>query len=456
VTAVALGVAVAVFVAAGGRGPALPRLPDRTALAPEVDEAVRQALDGLSDDRRDGSRWGRFAMTCEANGIVGVAREAYAGATTVEASNPKWWYRLAAVEARLGRSDEAVRDVGRAIALNPSYAPAHWRLGLWLLDRNDTDGAEREFARAGELDSTDVSAAAGLARVFLQRHQEQRAIDVLERALARTPGDRYATQLLGTAYQRIGRLDEAQLALVVGEAGEPAWPDPWTDEMLQYRRGFAVRLKDATSYFLAGQTAPAITLLEQLRQEKPDDSALLSHLGEVYVVAGQADKGVEILERVVARDPQRSEAWMNLASGYMKLNDLARATAAIDRAIAINPEVGRAYEVRGLILWRGGDEHAALDALRMAVRYDPRDVRALVYAGMVEMNLSRASDALSTFERATRLDPTRVDAWVGVANAAMTLGALDRAAAALDHAGQLNPDDLAVKQASARLRSLRR
>jgi tetratricopeptide (TPR) repeat protein len=437
-------------------GPAVPLVESLGAVAPEVADAARQALDSLAQEPRDAQRWVRFGMVCEANGVVTPARDAYAAATALDGSDAKSWYRLAFVEARTGRIDDAIGHVRHAIELNPAYAPAHWRLGLWLLDRGDIDGAERAFTRAGEIDPADMSSAVGLARVHLQRQRPQPAVDVLERALAKTPGDRYAMQLLGTAYRRLGRVEEAEYALAVGMTGEPAWRDPWTDEMLQFRRGFAVRLKDATQYVVAGRMPEAIALLEQLRQEKPDDIALLNHLGEVYVAAERAAEGVPLLEQVVARDPQRFEAYVNLATGYLRQNDLARARAAVDRAIAINPALGRAYQTRGLILWRSGDERAALDALRAAVRHDPRDVRALIWAGMVATNLGSPADALESFARATRLDPTRVEAWVGIATATMTLGEWDRAAAAVQHAMQLDPEAPAVKQAADRLRNRHR
>ena len=436
--------------------PVVPRVESLGAIAPEVADAARQALDSLAADPRDAQRWGRFGMICEANGLVAPARDAYQHATSIDASDAKWWYRLAYVQARSGRIDEAIEQLRQAIERNPSYAPAHLRLGLWLLDRGDTDGAERAFARAGEIDSGGVSSAIGLARVHLQRQQNQQAAEVLERALAKTPGDRYAMQVLGTAYRRLGRSDEADYALAVGMLGEPAWPDPWTDEMLQYRRGFAVRLKDATQYFVAGQMPQAIALLQQLRQEKPDDIALLSHLGEVYVAARRTGEGVTILEQVVARDPQRFEAYVNLASGYLNQEDLGRARAAVDRAIAINPMLGRAHTTKGLILWRAGDERAAVDAFRTALGCDPRDVRAWVWKGMLEMNLARPADAFESFGRATRLDPTRVETWVGLANASMTLGRWDEAAAAVQHAGQLDPDAPGVKEAADRLLNARR
>src|SRR5262245_19621338 len=113
----------------------LPRVENLGAIAPEVADAARQALDSLAENPRDAARWGRFGMICEANGIVGAARDAYAVASSLNGSDAKWWYRLALVEARSGQPDDAIRDLRRAIELDPTYAPAHRRLGLWLLDR---------------------------------------------------------------------------------------------------------------------------------------------------------------------------------------------------------------------------------------------------------------------------------------------------------------------------------
>src|SRR3989442_14357094 len=90
---VLLSAALAMFLAERGAAPALPQLPDRSTLAPDVEQAARQALDDLATDRRDGARWGRFAMTCEANGLVSTARDAYEAATAVDGANPKWGYR---------------------------------------------------------------------------------------------------------------------------------------------------------------------------------------------------------------------------------------------------------------------------------------------------------------------------------------------------------------------------
>jgi tetratricopeptide (TPR) repeat protein len=344
----------------------------------------------------------------------------------------------------------------RAIEVNPTYAPAFWRLGLWLLDQNQIAGAERAFASATEIDPADRAGWIGLARVYLQRGEDARAAGLLERLLG-TGGDQsYVLQLLSTAYRRLGRGEEATSAIAVGSKGEPQWTDPWTDEMASFRRGYAALLKDATSYIVAGQFDQAIRILEQLRQQKPDDLVLMAHLGQVYVAAGRDDEGIPLLEQVIARAPDRYEAQVDLATGYMHQNHLAQARAAVERAIAIEPSFAPAYETRGLILWRGGDPRAAIGSLETAVRADPRNARALVWMGMAQTNLDRPADALTTFRRAAQVDPTNVDAWIGVANAALTLHDLDTAAGALQNAERLQPNRPTVKETAARLQNARR
>ena len=94
-----------------------------------------------------------------------LARDAYAAAAAIDGSNAKWPYRLAFVLARTGHADDAIQRMRQSIVVDPTYAPAHRRLALWLLDRNDTDGAERAFSEAGRLDPGGMYAAVGLALV---------------------------------------------------------------------------------------------------------------------------------------------------------------------------------------------------------------------------------------------------------------------------------------------------
>jgi tetratricopeptide (TPR) repeat protein len=277
---------------------------------------------------------------------------------------------------------------------------------------------------------------------------------LLERLVASGPGEPYTMQLLGTAYQRLGRADEAASAMAVGARGEAQWSDPWTDEMLAFRRGYAALLRDATAYVVAGQFPAAIRILEQLRRDKPDDLVLMAHLGQVYVAAGREDEAVPLLEQVIAREPDRFEAYVDLATAYMHQDHLAKARATAERAVALNPQYSPAHETLGLILWRTGDTRAAIASFDAAVQRDPRNVRSMVWMAMVFTNLDRTADALAAFRRAAQTDPTSVDAWIGIANAEMNRRDLDAAADALTHAQRFQPDRPVVKKTAERLQSL--
>ena len=279
--------------------------------------------------------------------------------------------------------DEAIAAMQRAIELNPTYAPAHWRLGLWLLDRDDTDAAERAFVRAREIEPHGRAGGARPGARVSAADGEPAARPTFSSARwPTTPGDRYAMQLLGTAYRRLGRADEAAFALAVGESGEPAWPrsvdrrdaavPPRVRGPAQGRDAVLRRRPDGRGDGPAATAASA-------RSRTTSRCSIIS-ARSTSPRAGST-KASPMLEQVVARDPDRFEAHVNLASGYLKQNNLARARAAADRAIAINPTLGRAHETKGLILWRDGDEAGAVGAFNAALRWDPRNARALGLGG---------------------------------------------------------------------------
>src|ERR1700730_9407484 len=99
IRSIALAIAAGALLLPGGviafrslpaSGPAPPALANLGPLAPEIADIVRQAREGVAQDPRDGVRWGRFGMVCEANGLVGAARDAYATAAAVQSTEAKW------------------------------------------------------------------------------------------------------------------------------------------------------------------------------------------------------------------------------------------------------------------------------------------------------------------------------------------------------------------------------
>ncbi|MGQ0736400.1 MAG: tetratricopeptide repeat protein [Acidobacteriota bacterium] len=435
----------------GGAEPPAP--PELSSLDPELIDLIAATRAEVRAAPQDSAAWARLGMVYEANGFVGLAGDCYAQSVARRDTEARWWYRLALVRARLGDVEDAIAAARRASDLDPRYAPAHWRQGLWWLDRGELDAAEGAFRRVLEIDPADPAGSTGLARIDLARSQPQRAAGTLETLLAARPGDRYALQLLGRAYTQMGRRDEAAFALAVGLDGEPRWRDPWSDEVRRYRRGYATLLKDAVDHFQNGRFEEAIGIFEKLR-ERHESPALMTQLGAAYVAAGRIDSALSVLEPLVLANPGQVEAHVTLASAHLRKRNTEQALAHADRALALNPTHTRAREARGMILWRTDRYDEALAEFDQVYRADPRNAQALVWMGMVHADQRRYRDALARFEQAAVKSPVLVDAWLGIARTHVELGSIEQAATALGRAELLDRSHPQVRAGWERLEEL--
>lgn len=437
--------------AACAAGPA----PPDPASVGEVDPAVRALVDELTAevnaDRRDAARWGRLGMAYEANGLLGQAARAYDVAIALDDREPRWPYRRAILAARRGDVDAALADLERAIALAPSYAPARWRKGLWLLDRARLDDAAASFGEALTAAPADPAGPVGLALVHLSRREDAAAAAELERLLAKTPGDRYALHLLGTAYQRLGRTDEARFALSIGRGGQPLWADAWSEEVDQYRRGFAAMLKEATQLGLERRFDESIALLERLRALRPEDTALKVYLGGMYASAGRMSQATSILEPVLAADPRHFDATMHLASGYLFSGALDKAAEYAARALDLRPESADAAKLRGVVDWQQGRDREALARFDAAATADPRDPMPHLWMGMIHGQRGQYLLARNRFEAALSKNPLLGDALIGLADTYAATGAFAEAQKILERAAQAEPDNPRLAAARERI-----
>lgn len=421
----------------------------------DLDAAVLTLLTELTAavnaERTDAGRWGRLAMGLEANGLLVPAAADYAIAISLDGKEPRWRYRQALLRARRGELDAALADLEQVIALAPGYAPARWRQGLWLLDRGDAAGAQAAFQAAVQAAPGDPAGHIGTALVHLSRREDAAAAAALEKLLAARPGDRYALQLLGTAYRRLGREDDARFALTVGSTGQPVWSDPWSDEVSQYRRGFAAMLKDATQRGLERRFDEAIAILNQLVTLRPDDQALRIYLGGMHAAAGRVGEAAAILDPILVADPSHFDATMHLASGYLFAGNLDRAAAYATRALALRPSSADAAKLQGMVHWQQGRLREAETLFAAAAAADPRDPMPHLWMGMMLGQQARYLDARQRFELALSKNPLLGDALLGVADTFAATGAFAAAETALKRAEQAEPANPRLAAARERI-----
>ena len=108
-----------------------------------------------------------------------------------------------------GRIEEALTTFRQVIAIDYSYAPAHYGLGAALHYKNELQAAIEAYERACELQPDMVGAFADLGQAYHQLRDYERAIAAYHRALVLQSGMQAVRTKLGMAYAQRGDLDQA-------------------------------------------------------------------------------------------------------------------------------------------------------------------------------------------------------------------------------------------------------
>ncbi len=181
--------------------------------------------------------------------------------------------------------EQAGADLKKALALDPSFVPAHDGLGTLYMHVGLLDEALRELATAIRLDPRDTFAPYRVARIHMYQGRYEEAVAELR---ARWPGDFQ----MPIALAHLGRLAEARRAAGAPESalgGHGARPDAASSravlEALAHRpadaeREIAVALTGAgsshfhhaaynvaTAYALLGKKSEALEWLERVARE---------------------------------------------------------------------------------------------------------------------------------------------------------------------------------------------
>ena len=136
------------------------------------------------------------------------AQRAYRDATRLE-PEAQYFEALARAAERLGQLDEALRQYGRAIEIDPAYmAPRLGRARIRLV-RREYALAIDELKAAQELDPHAASVLRDLGRAYLAMRDVKSAVPLLERATHAAPSDPEAHYSLGLAYFDLDRARDA-------------------------------------------------------------------------------------------------------------------------------------------------------------------------------------------------------------------------------------------------------
>lgn len=364
-----------------------------------------------------------------------------------------------------GDYDMAAASFRKALNKNGRDSAALNGLGFVLALQFKLDGADEQFNKALKLNSKDALAHVGKAYVTVNRLQSSnmsiitkrsallsQAESECRRAIQIDPNLAEAHTMLGLVQKEQGRLTEAKQSFSRAIKIDPDFGMAYTQQGL---------LEAQT-----GDYAAAMQDLNQAISLRSTNSTAHYGLGKVYLGQGRIDDAIKELNTAMSLN--RNSAPIHIAMGdcYRTQGNTVAAIKEYQEAIRIKSENEQAYINIADIREGRGDLEMAMAELRSGLELNPGSVNLHSRVGDMALRLEKLDDAIKEFNTALQLNPGDTPAVKGLtrayylktqkeANGAFFVSNnFEDAEKMIQQAIKLNPNDMELRLADAKLRSL--
>jgi len=302
---------------------------------------------------------------------------------------------LGAVLVRLGRLNEGIHELERALAIQPGDASAQLNLAVAYEQNGQAAKAVPLFqkleaaSRSGKQVLT-PGTLASYGRALAGTGQIKLAIARMKEAVARDPRTVEYEDELGTLYAKVA---------------------DWTDAKQAFTAAVGARPEYATAHLHLGLTLDALGQaggLDELTKAdelEPRNAVIALELGKALANAGQDEQALPVLQQASKLDPGSAEAGYQLGLVLARLDRVEEAIPLLQRAADANPKRAEILTNLGMALCVGQRAKDAVPYLQRAVALEPGNVTARQNLAVADIQLSQLDDAIVQLRAALKLEP---------------------------------------------------
>ena len=384
------------------------RLDDSTFVTPAKDLLLRLE----NEHKADALAHFVEGISFEENGEMDKALQAYRKVLDVEPGQVDLASRVASLLARQDDFPQAIDILKDAIKAKPNAPQPLLQLAFIsakYLGR--TDQAIDYVNRAITLDPRNIEAYERLCEIALAVGDEKKALQTLDRAAAVKNDD-------PTFWTRLGKL----YASIVFKTDRPAKPDEIArlndifKKAVDHAGDDATVLKDLADYYASTeQIKEAIPLYLRLLELEPEDSNAREKLATGFVLTNQREKAVAMLEEIIKQHPEKYQSY-DLLAGLLddsaralerdKKTEQAKATFAkaaanYEQSLVVNPgRVSPYLHLAELLLGPLKESERAVKVLTEARQHFPQTPEIAYYLAIAQREAKHSQESVATFEEA--------------------------------------------------------
>lgn len=361
----------------------------------------------------------------DAGGDLERALEVFTAGLEHDPDEPDLLFNAAVVSLRLGRAEEALGHVDRALEEGGRDANLHSLRSAVLRELGRLDDALAAQENAARLAPGDPQIQYRLGNLLYELGRTDDAVAAYRKAIKKDKGFLRAYYNLGAVLFDEGRYDEALAAYQVAlepvqqafAAGQPV--------DAEHSRAF---LNLGAIHFQRHEWDAALDAYGKALRLDPTQAGALYNQGFIYYETGRLDEAHDAYERALELDPSLPMAYLHLGRIAALRGRHAEAVRRLEQGL----EQLRGEHRREALLALGESYRAlgrpaeAVDAYRSVLAQEPDDLEALVTLGRLLRDQGDGAGARQLLERARKVAPENPGAALELAGLARAEGDPDR------------------------------
>ena len=318
--------------------------------------------------------------------------------------------------------------------------PDPWRRNLReameLQDLKRRKSALEELAEEADVTKHPTRLLVGLANRLQNLGGGEKAIHLLKRVRAASPGNLWANAFLGDAFDANSQHEESLRYRTVAVA--------------LYPNSAGLRLNLGLALAKSGREEEAIAEFDETIRLEPQYSAAHANLGFALVRMGKLDQGISEFREAIRIKPLDATHHYGLGVALAKQGKWQEAIAANRESLRLQPDFVPALNNLGAILCDVvHDFPAAETTFRNALALQPENARYHANLARALHEQAKLDEALAACREAMRLAPEDSFVHEMLGNMLSSAGRVDEAIVALREAIRLQPDSVLARSSLA-------
>ncbi len=268
-------------------------------------------------------------------------------------------YNIALDYKKRGKIKKAIKELFKALSIDPDYAKAHALLGSIYSEMGYTQKAIKEYSTEVEIEPDNAKAWNNLGVEYNKIGNIKKAFECFKKSIEIDPYNYEAYNNLAVTLEHFHKYNEAIKSYLKAIQLNPKYKDAY------YNLGTLLLNKN--------NLEEAYKLLKKAIDIYPKYSAAYYNIGILYQKKKDYKNAIPYFEQAIKFNKNFDAAYFNIGVCYLWLKKYRKAEKYFKISIKLNPESYIAYKHLGNTYYFLNDLNSAYKAWKKAYELDPSD-----------------------------------------------------------------------------------